>query len=50
MHMGASLDREDNKKWGLREISPFFLELKNVTLYSGSNPLTSLINIFTPNP
>ena len=43
-YVGASVDREENKKNGLREASPFFVNLPNVKAYVPSNPLEMLKN------
>ena len=43
-YIGSSVDREENKKNGLRESSPFFMNLPNVKLFVPSNPLEMLKN------
>ena len=43
-YCGASVDRVENKRNGLRESSPFFMNLPNVKLFIPSNPLTMLKN------
>ena len=43
-YIGASVDRAENKKNGLREASPFFMNLPNVKVFVPSNPLEMLKN------
>ena len=43
-YMGAGMDREENKRNGIRESSPFLMNLPNVKVYIPSNPLEMLKN------
>ena len=43
-YIGAGIDREENKKNGIREASPFLMNLPNVKVFVPSNPLEMLKN------
>ena len=40
--IGASIDRAENKRLGLRETSPFFMNSPNAKIFMSSNPLEML--------
>jgi hypothetical protein len=39
MNFGIDIDRGENKKKNLKEMSPFFMDIPNMTIYGPSNPL-----------
>ena len=45
---GARIDRKINRENGLKEVSPFFVNLPNITVYMPSNPFKMTSSFLNP--